>query len=139
MGIGFQGPKGEPGFPGPPGLPGRPGNGFLSKTYNETVIGPPGMKGGQGRKVCEKFLPVEDDLSFMFAQCCVWRYIFRYIYVYYIYIYIYYIYIFIYVYICVLYICVLYIYIINQSDPKAHPFVTMVTLLFIGNGITGTK
>ena len=53
MGVGLEGRKGEPGFAGPPGPPGPPG--LIPESQrrrNETIIGPPGMKGAKGEKVC---------------------------------------------------------------------------------------
>lgn len=52
MGIGREGRKGEPGYPGPPGPPGPPGRDEQVRGRNATVIGPPGMKGAKGEKVC---------------------------------------------------------------------------------------
>ena len=52
MGIGLEGRKGEPGFSGPPGPPGTPGRNSEITGPNVTVIGPPGMKGAKGEKVC---------------------------------------------------------------------------------------
>ena len=51
MGIGLEGRKGEPGYPGQRGPPGIPGNREVTER-NTTIVGPPGMKGTEGEKVC---------------------------------------------------------------------------------------
>ena len=60
MGIGFVGPKGDPGLQGPPGPPGPPGSSARTGG-NTTVVGPRGMKGSTGLKVC--------DISSL-VRCC---------------------------------------------------------------------
>jgi len=52
MGLGKEGPKGEPGIPGPPGRPGEPGP-YPLPGRNITTVGPPGMKGDRGEKVSQ--------------------------------------------------------------------------------------
>ncbi len=52
MGVGLEGRKGEAGYPGLPGPPGAPGPCEQRQGRNETVVGPPGMKGTKGEKVC---------------------------------------------------------------------------------------
>ena len=52
MGVGLEGRKGEPGFPGPRGPPGPPGISDQQVEPDPTFIGPPGMKGSKGEKVC---------------------------------------------------------------------------------------
>ena len=53
MGLGLEGRKGEPGYPGPPGPPGAPGLKPGEQIRpNTTIVGPPGMKGAKGEKVC---------------------------------------------------------------------------------------
>jgi len=53
MGLGKEGPKGEPGIPGPPGRPGEPGP-YPLPGRNITTVGPPGMKGDRGEKASFK-------------------------------------------------------------------------------------
>ena len=70
MGVGLEGKKGEPGYPGPPGPPGPPGLTPEPQTKrNDTVIGPPGMKGAKGEKVCAHTTTPEHQMRIHTSTC----------------------------------------------------------------------
>lgn len=70
MGVGLEGRKGEPGFSGPPGPPGPPG--IIPESQrrrNDTIIGPPGMKGAKGEKVCSLTVAPAHQMRIQTSTC----------------------------------------------------------------------
>ena len=52
MGVGIEGPKGDMGVPGPIGPPGPPGSDPFVQGKGVLSVGPPGLPGMKGEKVC---------------------------------------------------------------------------------------